>query len=331
MNLNYTSNTTVQRQTAINPIAPLATILSQVGYSRDMGPVSLQVGGERRQYPGRPQVDENLPTHQPHVEADQRDQLAALDAELHASRRRRACTSTRRATSPTATARSPTARSTAPRSTAARATRQMTFSTPFKIGDIQVTRRGARRRHRGGLPAAPHDPRSASTPPPARTRVYQRTYLETVDFDLSAGLPQLIKSQWNIAPNVSIANVDPGAYFVRSERTGAAWVSQSKRLSYGLGISPTFYGLFDGFGPVSKWRHSDRARRSRSRTRPGANRERAVSRAPPAVLPTGYLGALAQKQATLSLSTNIEAKLQAGRRFRRHAPRECEEDQRALA
>ena len=83
----------------------------------------------------------------------------------------------------------------------------------------------------------------------ARTvRVYQRTYLETVDFDLSVATPQLIKSQWNISPNVSISNVDPGAYFVRSERTGATWVSQSKRLSYGLSIAPTFYGLFDGFG-----------------------------------------------------------------------------------
>src|ERR1019366_1548009 len=62
MNLNYTSNTTVQRQTAINPIAPLATILSQIGYSQDMGAVSMQVGGDRRQYPGRPQVDENFPS-----------------------------------------------------------------------------------------------------------------------------------------------------------------------------------------------------------------------------------------------------------------------------
>jgi hypothetical protein len=97
---------------------------------------------------------------------------------------------------------------------------------------------------------------------------------------------------------------------VRSERTGATWVSQSKRFSYGIGISPTFYGLFDGFGPVAKWRHSITPSLTFSYS-PQGNVSAAYLEAT-GRSPVGYLGALAQKQATLSLTTNIEAKLKQG-------------------
>lgn len=308
MNLNYTSNTTVQRQTAINPIAPLATILSQIGYSRDMGPVSLQIGGDRRQYPGRPQIDANYPsisitskpvnvnswllwtpsftfTSSSSQHIDSQDSFSYLyhtlsDGTIDSTKADRSSRNT-----------------------------QMTLQTPFKIGDFAVTMA----MRAGDVEANYPQLRTLLDPvdTAARTlRVYSRTYLETVDFDLSVATPQLIKSQWNISPNVSIANVDPGPYFVRSERTGSTWVSQSKRLSYGVSISPTFYGLFDGFGPVTKWRHSITPSLTFQYS-PAAQVSTeyllATGRSP-----NGYLGALAQKQATLGLSTNIEAKLKQG-------------------
>jgi hypothetical protein len=311
MNLNYTSNTTVQRQTAINPLAPLATILSQVGYSQDMGPMSLQVGGERRQYPGRPEVDANYPTVSltskpinvtswllwtPSFNFSSASSLH-IDAQSDfAYRYSNLSDGTLDSTKVDASSRNST----------------MAFNTPFKIGDLQFT--AAVRA--GDTEADYPQIRTILNPldTAARTtRIYQRTYLETVDFDFSVAVPQLIHSQWNIAPNFSIANVDPGTYFVRSERTGAAWVSQSKRIAYGLSISPTFYGIYSGgifSGLVTKWRHSINPSLNFSYA-PASNVSAAYLEAT-GRSPIGYLGAFAQKQASLTLTTNIEAKLKQG-------------------
>ena len=308
MNLNYTSNTTVQRQTAINPIAPLATILSQIGYSRDMGPVSLQIGGERRQYPGRPQIDANYPSINISSKPINVNSWLLWTPSFTFSAAQSLHLDSQGDFAYQYRARSD---GTIDSTKADRSTHntQMSLQTPFKIGDFQVTaaiRAGDVENNYPQLRTI-LDPVDTA----ARTlRVYQRTYLETVDIDFSVATPQLIKSQWNISPNISIANVDPGAYFVRSERTGATWVSQSKRLSYGLTISPTFYGLFDGFGPVTKWRHSVSPTLTFSYS-PAAQVSTAYLLAT-GRSPNGYLGALAQKQATLGLSTNIEAKLKQG-------------------
>ncbi len=60
--VNFVTNTFVQRQTTVNPQAVLATIQSNARYTRTLGPFSLDVGGARTQYPGRTQVAENYPT-----------------------------------------------------------------------------------------------------------------------------------------------------------------------------------------------------------------------------------------------------------------------------
>ena len=308
MNLNYTSNTTVQRQTAINPIAPLATILSQVGYSDAMGPFSLQIGGERRQYPGRPEIDDNLPTLSLTSQPINVNSWLLWTPSFNFS----SSQSQHIDSQGDFAFRYNTLSDGALDSTAInRSTKNTTvaFNTPFKVGDFQITAAV-----RAGDTEADYpqirtilDPVDTAA---RTTRVYQRTYLETVDLDLSVATPQLIKSQWNITPNVSISNVDPGSYLVRSERTGETWVSQSKRLSYGISISPTFYGLFDGFGPVAKWRHSITPSITFGYS-PAATVSAAYLEAT-GRSPVGYLGALAQKQMTLSLSTNIEAKLKQG-------------------
>src|SRR5690606_792237 len=51
-NLNYVSNTTVQRQTSLNPNTVLATIASQANLVRQQGPFTINLGGTQRQYPG---------------------------------------------------------------------------------------------------------------------------------------------------------------------------------------------------------------------------------------------------------------------------------------
>jgi len=60
-NLNYVQNTTVQRQNSINPAAVLGTIASQLNFQDRWGPASFSIGGTRKQYPGRDQVDQDFP------------------------------------------------------------------------------------------------------------------------------------------------------------------------------------------------------------------------------------------------------------------------------
>src|SRR5581483_1810844 len=61
-NVNYVTSTTLQRQNTFNPYTALATIASQATYQTKLGPASLSLGATRKQYPGRPQVDQNFPT-----------------------------------------------------------------------------------------------------------------------------------------------------------------------------------------------------------------------------------------------------------------------------
>ena len=59
--INWVQNTTVQRQNQLNPAAVLGTIASQVNLQDRFGPASLSLGGTRKQYPGRDQVDHDFP------------------------------------------------------------------------------------------------------------------------------------------------------------------------------------------------------------------------------------------------------------------------------
>jgi len=50
-NVNFVTNTTLQRQNTFNPYTALATIASQVSYQTKLGPASLNLGATRTQYP----------------------------------------------------------------------------------------------------------------------------------------------------------------------------------------------------------------------------------------------------------------------------------------
>src|SRR3989442_7936474 len=60
-NLNYVTNTTLQRQNTFDPYSVLATISSAATYQQKVGPFSLNVGGTMKQYPGREQRDLTAP------------------------------------------------------------------------------------------------------------------------------------------------------------------------------------------------------------------------------------------------------------------------------
>ncbi|HVT37469.1 MAG TPA: putative LPS assembly protein LptD, partial [Gemmatimonadaceae bacterium] len=305
LNFNYSSNTTVQRQTVFNPLAAVATIGSQVNYQREMGNVSLSLGGTQRQYPGRPQLDRDFPSlnisTKPLTLARWLTWSPSFSAATHQSLHMdsQGDFSSRYITRSDGILDSVKV----DRSTR---TSEMSFNTPFKLFDSEITLAFRAQDRENDFPEKriivdPVDTAKRST------RVYARTYLTTADFDLNFSIPQLIPGPFHVVPSFTLSNVDPNPYFVRSERTGSRWVAQSKRPSYGLGISPTFFGFFRGLGIVEMFRHAITPTLSYSYS-PAA----AVSNDYLAALgetQTGYLGSFAQNRVTLGITQYIEAKL----------------------
>lgn len=306
-NFNYSTNTTVQRQTVINPLAAVATIASSLNYQREMGTVSMSLGGTQRQYPGRAEVDRDFPslnlTSKPISIANwllwtptfalSSSQGLHLDSQGDFANRY--------------LTRSDGTLDSLKLDRNTRAT-QMTFNTPLKVfsSEINLAVRAQDRENDFPERRVIVDPVDTSL---RSTRVYQRTYLSSVDFDLNFSIPQLIPGDFHVVPSVTVSNVDPNPYFVRSERTGSRWVHQSKRLSYGLGVSPTFFGFFRGVGSVEAFRHAITPTLSFSYS-PAAKVSAEYLAALGQSL-TGYVGAYAQNRVTLGISQYIEAKLRS--------------------
>ncbi|MBI1809680.1 MAG: LPS-assembly protein LptD, partial [Gemmatimonadetes bacterium] len=260
VNFNYVTSTTVQRQTALTTNAAVATIASQANFQQDFGTVQLQVGGSQRQYPGRPQIDLDFPsinlTSKP-IEVNKwllwtptfqfaSSQSVHMDSQGDFA---------------TAFVARPDATLDSVKVDKSTRTSNLTFNSPIKIGDFTINTGVKMQDRENDFPELRVivDPTDTSK---KSNRIYKRTYLTSMDFIFDVALPNLrLKGfgldKWNLVPTIAMANVDGGPEFVRSERTGSAWVSQGKRFSYGMSASPTFFGLFNiGIGPVEKIRHS---------------------------------------------------------------------------
>lgn len=305
-NLNYSTNTNVQRQTSLNPYVATGTIASQANLVRQQGPFTINLGGTQRQYPGRDQVDRSFPSlnvaSRPVTVGDWFVVTPSLAYSSSSQLNIDAAGDFAWRYFPTLGGIDSTRLNKDSR------TRNMSFGLPFKIFEFQVQADVRANEFANDFPEIKRieDP---ANPGQFIDRVYARTYLTTADYTLSAGLPQFLKGSWNIGPSISLQNVDPAGSFVRSERTNGAWVSQSKRLSYGVGMSPTFFALLPGIGNVQRMRHSITPGISWSYS-PSAtvNPEflRALGKSP-----QGYLGGFSQNRLTLSMTTNLEAKLGA--------------------
>ncbi len=303
--INYATSTQMVRQTAFNPAAAAATIASAMNLVRTQGPFSINLGGTQRQYPGRDQVDRTFPslnigskpleigdwfvlTPTLAVTGSQSLNLDATGdfAYRYIDRGAGVLDSVRLKRNSSQAS--------------------ITLGTPFKIKDFQV---------QSGLKftnAIQDYPQIITVRDPADTsvridRVYASTYNSVFDFDLSVGLPQFFQGTWNLAPSVSASNVDNNGFAVRTHLSNGAWVTQSKRLSYGLSVTPTVFKLFRGVGRVERFRHAITPTLQYSYS-PAASVSDEFLAAVNKV-PGGYLGALAQNRVTFGLATNIEAKL----------------------
>ena len=312
--VNYVTSTQVYRANIINPYQALATVQSRLNLQQQIGPASFSLGGSRKQYPGRDQVDQELPnlsvSTQPinagqwltwtptfslnNAESRDIDQLGAsafryvprTDGGIDSVRLKRG-----------------------QRNTSAR------FDTPIKIFGFNWRNSFSYQDAENDFPETRVVESVVSLPGGGTDtlrsqRVFARTYQTGMDWQTGIDLPSLFQGTWNLTPSVQIVNVDQSApYVIRTERTGEKFVQQRKRLQYALSTSPTFFGLFPGLGPISRLRHSITPSLSYSYA-PEAkvNDEFLAARGE---FRGNYLGNIGQNALSLTLVQNIEAKLRS--------------------
>ena len=304
-NVNYVTNTTVQRNTTFNPYAAVQTISSQMSFSTGRGPFSLSLGGTQQQYPGREAIDRTFPTLSITSKPINAGgwltwtpsfQMSSTD-NLHIDRV--GDFAFRYIPGPGGTLDSiPLDRNS--RSTSIR------FDTPLQI-------RGFDWRNSFSVTDKYNDFPTKKTvvdvndTTKKELRVYKRSYLTEVNWETGFALPGFFQGTWNLTPSVSFQKVDPHGLFVRSERTGNSFVANSIRPAFGVGVSPTLYRRFPGLGPVAAIRHSITPSLSYQYTPAGNVSDEYLE----AVGSTriGYLGANRQNMVSLGLSTLFEAKL----------------------
>jgi hypothetical protein len=253
-NLNYVQNTTVQRQNSINPAAVLGTIASQLNFQDRWAPrrsasaarASSTRGATKSTRTSEPQH------HDAHhrgrrellVDADAGAlQLAELPHRPGDAVRVRLRAHGGRALDSTGI--NPSRRNTSLR-----------LESPLKIFDFNWTNSFSFTEEVQDFPQTRVVYRDLRDTTSRETRVFNQTYLSSLDWNTSFNLPRFLQGSWNVSPTVSLSNVDQGGLFVRSERTGGRWVAQRKRAAVGLSSSPTFYAFPPGFGRVERFRHS---------------------------------------------------------------------------
>jgi lipopolysaccharide transport LptD-like protein len=308
MNLNYASSTTIQRRNTFNPYNALATIDSRLNYQQEIGAFRLGIGGSRKQYPGRQQVDQEFPSLNLASKPINFGSLVTWTPSLQLN--------TRQSLHLDQTGQPLFAYRPKPGGIGVdsvsidQSTRQTSGSldTPIKIGGFTWTNSF---RFSDVLNDAPRtftvfDPADSSK----KQRItYARDYQTTVDWSTGINLPSFLQGSWKLTPSVSFENVDPKPFLVRSQFSNGAFVRQSKRIRYGLSSSPTLFALIPGFGPVERFRHSISPVISYSYA-PSSQVSDDFLRATNQTR-QGYLGSLAQNIVSLTLATNIEAKMRA--------------------
>jgi hypothetical protein len=305
--LNWVQNTQVQRNTTINPVASMATIRSQLNYQTKVGPAQINVGGSRVQYPGRSQVEMDFPS------------LNVTTGTLEAGRvswtpsLRLAVSGQSRMDQgiqfPYVYNSRPAGGIDSTRFNASRRNMQFSFDTPLKLWDFQWQNSFSVNERFADYPEQREIIGVRDTSQRV-TRIFARTFETNVDWTTAFNLPRFFQGTWNVSPSVSVQNVDGGSgLFVRTERSGGQWVQQSKRLSYAVSAAPTLYAMLPGLGPVSRLRHSINPGLSWSYSPEASVSDEYLSAL--GRTRVGYLGSLAQNRVSLSLATNLEAKLRA--------------------
>lgn len=314
--INYVTSTRLQQQNTFNPYATLATISSSVNYSHKFGPAQLALGGTRKQYPGREQVDQTLPTLSVTTGAIRIGEWLSWTPSFNFNESRtlnsdQAGASTLRFLFDPLNGRAQLDSLGQPlteRRLGNSRTTTASFETPlqlrgfdlrnsFRFSDIENDFPTTNRVYLDINDSLPVD------------RTFARTFRSELDWSPSFALPSFSQGRWNVSPSVTFTNVDPSPFAVRTELSGGRWVTQAKRPTLSLGVAPTFFGLIPGFGPFSRFRHAIQPTLSYGfAPKADVNDDflRAIGRTR-----RGYLGSLAQNSLSLGFNTNLEGKIRS--------------------
>ena len=301
LDINYVTNTKVQRRNTFDPYQALATISSQANYSRKIGPASISIGGTRRQYPGRTQIDQTFPTFQVSTVPIKAGKNVVWSPTFSFSTSQSLNVDR---TSILQTQFGPGGTVDTLKRNEYNTT--ISFNSPLKLWEKDFSNSFNLRSQRQKFPELVkiYD---VTTGDSVDTRIFGELYQTDIDWTPTFALPSLRQNKWNLSPGVSFANTDPGAFCVSTERTNGRYVCQSKRPRFSLGATPTIYGLFGGFGPFSAFRHTLTPSLAYGYAPQGHVSDDyliATRRSR-----KGYLGALRENSLTFGLNTGVEAKL----------------------
>jgi len=306
--INYVTNTFIQRTTTFNPLSVLSTIRSSANYSTKLGPASLSLGGSRTQYPGRNEVEQSFPTFSltsPTLALGkflEWTPVMSFSTNQNLNIDQAGEFNYRYFTNTLGNQDSVRLKRNARQTSAG-------FDTPLKIAGFSLTNSFTLNDNEVDAPQTIVivDPNDSSK---KTSRVFAKSFVTNVDWRTGFSLPTLFQGTLNLAPSISFQNVDAGnGFWVRSHLSGGRFVHQSKRPTFSLSTSPTLFALFPGFGPVTRFRHSITPSISFTYAPTGdlstefltaTNRSR-----------QSFLGSLAQNQISLGLSHVLEAKLRS--------------------
>ena len=302
-NIDYATSSSVISRNAVDPVLAVSNIDSRVNFQQRFGWGSLSVGGSRTQSLSQSQVTMTLPVvaFTPNPIAISQDMTWSPSFSL---------SNALLSHGPSSNPGVNTLFSGVPGDSAVRFTdnRQTSISiaTPLRIGrwnwsnSVSILDQWSNQR----VVDTVADPADTAR---RQVRTYDQTFETDFDWSTGIGLPLLLQGSWNLQPSVNIVNTTAGAFMIRNRFTGGAFVSQGKRLGYSLAIAPTFFGLFPGFGPVGRIRHSISPSLSWSYA-PAANIPIAYARA---VAAGGVINTRSSATQTLTLGLNqsFEAKL----------------------
>jgi Tat protein translocase TatC len=96
-----------------------------------------------------------------------------------------------------------------------------------------------------------------STDSITRTTIRNGNFSTGLFWDTGINLPLIFRSTWKVTPSVGITNATGGPYLLRSASSDGEWVAQGKKLQLGLTAAPTFFAFTKGgAGPFQLFRYT---------------------------------------------------------------------------
>jgi hypothetical protein len=298
--VNYASNATASRRTETNPYAILASIRSNANLTTSFGPAKVGLGYDRNQDLGG-KVSTTLPSLNVSTGTVSLGDWLSWTPSLSFSNALQSRIPSREL--PIQYQYRPNGGDST--FTGSSRVTSASFATPFTIHDYAINFNVRARDLESNRP----DSGLVIVNGDTSRRIFAKTFETGLDWDFSFGLPRFSQGRWNLSPTVGFVNATGGDFFIRNERTGGQFVNQSKRPQYAVSVSPTFFGLFPGFGGFSRFRHKISPTLSYSFAPAGKVSDEYL--AAQGRLPGKDLGALLQNQISFGLSTNIEGKVRA--------------------